>query len=77
MHAMNLKILSLNQQSKTCQGDAVAAETLWSAIVLAQQRQEMFDEDRSRANALVRGRGRKKKESAEARNKILDDALAR
>jgi hypothetical protein len=26
---------------------------------------------------LVRGRGRKKKESAEARNKILDDALAR
>ena len=75
MHAMNLKILSLNQQSKTCQGDAVAAETLWAAIVLAQQRQEMFDEDRSGANALVRGRGREKKESAEARN--IDDALAR
>ena len=50
------------------------AETLWAAIELAQQRQEMFDEDRAGANALVRGKGRKKKESVEARRKILNDA---
>jgi len=39
---------------------------MWAAIELAKQRQQLFEEDRSGANALSRGRGKKKNEAAEA-----------
>ena len=40
---------------------------MWAAVELAIQRQELFDEDRAGANALCRGKGRKKKDAGEAR----------
>ena len=40
---------------------------MWAAVELAKQRQQLFEEDRSGANALSRGKGKKKKtEAAEA-----------
>lgn len=44
--------------------EAVPNQTMWAAIELAKQRQQLFEEDRSGANALSRGRGKKKKNEA-------------
>ena len=62
-------IITFTPQSQklSCQGDACAPATMWAAVELAIQRQELFDEDRAGANALCRGKGRKKKDAGEAR----------
>ena len=46
--------------------EVVPDQTMWAAIELATQRRQMFEEDRSGANALSRGKGKKKKEATEA-----------
>ena len=41
-----------------------------AAVELALQRMSVFDEDRVGANALCRGKGKKKKETAEAQGNL-------